>query len=152
MIADRCVLYLGFIVSEKGGGGGGVEVDPKKTSCVRSWPVPNDWESLCKFWGFASYYRKFVPRFAQIASTLHSLTEKAKLWQWSQQCNEAFDQLKEKLLSPPILSFPQFDKFFVMDTDASQQGPGAVLSQEGDRVIAYASRVLTKAKHPIMCN
>ena len=122
----KSVLYLGHIVSEKG-----VEVDPKKTSCVRSWQVPNDRECLRKFLGFASYYRKFIPSFAQIASPLHSLTEKAKPWQWSQQCNEAFDQLKEKLLSPPILSFPQFDKVFVVDTDASQHGLGAVLSQEG---------------------
>ena len=137
----KSVLYLGHIVSEKG-----VEVDPKKTSCVRSWQVPNDRECLRKFLGFASYYRKFIPSFAQIASPLHSLTEKAKPWQWSQQCNEAFDQLKEKLLSPPILSFPQFDKVFVVDTDASQHGLGAVLSQEGDHVIAYASRVLTKAE------
>eukprot|EP00731_Ephydatia_muelleri_P019115 Em0011g1155a len=121
----KSVLYLGHIVSEKG-----VEVDPKKTSCVRSWQVPNDRECLRKFLGFASYYRKFIPSFAQIASPLHSLTEKAKPWQWSQQCNEAFDQLKEKLLSPPILSFPQFDKVFVVDTDASQHGLGAVLSQE----------------------
>eukprot|EP00731_Ephydatia_muelleri_P017571 Em0010g669a len=137
----KSVLYLGHIVSEKG-----VEVDPKKTSCVHSWQVPNDRECLRKFLGFASYYRKFIPSFAQIASPLHSLTEKAKPWQWSQQCNEAFDQLKEKLLSPPILSFPQFDKVFVVDTDASQHGLGAVLSQEGDHVIAYASWVLTKAE------
>ena len=86
----KSVLYLGHIVSEKG-----VEVDPEKTSCVRSWPVPNDRESLRKFLGFASYYRKFIPRFAQIASPLHSLTEKAKPWQWSQQCNEAFDHAVE---------------------------------------------------------
>ena len=137
----KSVLYLGHIVSEKD-----VEVDPKKTSCVHSWQVPNDRECLRKFLGFASYYRKFIPSFAQIASPLHSLTEKAKPWQWSQQCNEAFDQLKEKLLSPPILSFPQFDKVFVVDTDASQHGLGAVLSQEGDHVIAYASWVLTKAE------
>ena len=97
----KSVLYLGHIVSEKG-----VEVDPKKTSCVRSWQVPNDQECLRKFLDFASYYRKFIPSFAQIASPLHSLTGKAKPWQWSQQCNEAFDQLKEKLLSPPIVSFP----------------------------------------------
>ena len=137
----KSVLYLGHIVSERG-----VEVDPEKTSCVRSWPMPNDRENLRKFLGFVSYYRKFIPNFAQIAAPLHSLTEKAKSWQWSQQCSDAFDQLKGKLLSPPILSFPQFDKVFVVDTDASQQGLGAVLSQEGDRVIAYASRVLTKAE------
>ena len=97
-----------------------MEEDSEKTSCVRtcSWPVPNDRESLRKFLGFASYYRKFIPHFAQIASPLHSLTEK----------DEAFDQLEEKLLSPPILSFPQFDKVFVVDPDTSQQGLGAVLS------------------------
>ena len=76
--------------------------------------MPNDRESLRKFWGLPPITANSFP----ILTRLHSLTEKAKSWQWSQQCNEAFDQLV-KLLSPPILSFPQFDKVFVVDTDAS---------------------------------
>eukprot|EP00731_Ephydatia_muelleri_P033149 Em0025g105a len=114
----KSVLYLGHI--EKG-----VEVDPKKTSCVRSWQVPNDRECLRKFLVITESLFPVLPR---SLPPLHSLTEKAKPWQWSQQCNEAFDHLRGA------------------DTDASQHGLGAVLSQEGDHVIAYASRVLTKAE------
>ena len=136
------VQYLGHVVSEKG-----VEADPAKISCVRDWPVPDSRESLRRFLGFVSYYRKFISNFARIAVPLHALTERSKPWHWTTQCEAAFAALKDKLLSPPILSFPHFDKTFVVDTDASQDGLGAVLSQDGDRhVIAYASRVLTKAE------
>ena len=121
-------------------------IGPAKISCVRDWPVPDSQESLRCFLGFVSYYRKFVSNFSQIAAPLFALTERTKPWHWTTQCEAAFVTLKGTLLSPPILSFPQFDKTFVLDMDASQDGLGAVLSQDGDRhVVAYASRVLTKA-------
>jgi len=108
---------------------------------------PVDHESLRQFLGFASYYRKFIHHFADIAVPLHALTEKTKPWLWTMLCDEAFRTLKDKLVSPPILSFPQFDMTFVVDADASQEGIGAVLShQHNGRVIAYASRVLTKTE------
>ena len=101
-------------------------------------------ESLRRFLGFVSCYRKFISNFAQIAAPL---TERSMSWHWTTQCEAAFAVLKDKFLSPPILSFPQFDKTFVVDTDASHDGLGAMLSQDGDRhVIAYTSRVLTKAE------
>ena len=138
-LLSKSVQYLGHVVSEKG-----VEADPAKMSCVRDWRVPDSRESLRRFLGFVSYYRKCILNFAQIAAPL---TERSKSWHWTTKCEAAFAALKDKLLSPPILSFPQFDKTFVVNTDASQDGLGAVLSQDGDRhVIAYASRVLTKAE------
>ena len=138
----KSVQYLGHVVSEKG-----VEADPAKISCVRDWPVPDSREDLRRFLGFVSYYREFISNVTQTAAPLHALTERSKSWHWTTQCEAAFVALKCKLLSPPILSFPQFDKMFVVDTDASQDGLGAVLSQDGDsHVIAYASRVLTKAE------
>ena len=141
-LLSKSVQYLGHVASEKG-----VEADPAKISCVRDWPVPDSRESLRRFLGFVSYYRKFISNFARIAVPLHALTERSKPWHWMTQCEAAFAALKDKLLSPPILSFPQFDKTFVVDTDASQDGLGAMLSQDGERhVIAYASRVLTKAE------
>eukprot|EP00731_Ephydatia_muelleri_P003083 Em0001g3083a len=137
----KSVQYLGYVVSEKG-----IEIDPAKTSCVKNWPVPNNHETLRQFLGFASYYRKFIQNFAEIAAPLHALTEKTKSWQWTEQCEAAFSSLKGKLLLPPILSFPQFDRTFVVDTDASEEGIGAVLAHEGhEQVIAYASRVLLKS-------
>ena len=139
-ILCKSVKYLGYIVSEKG-----VEVDPGKTSCVCTWATPLNHESLRHFLGFASYYRKFIPNFAQIAAPLHTLTEKSREWLWTKQCEDAFIAFKTHLTSPPILSYPDFQAEFTVDTDASQDGVGAVLSQQNDRcVIAYASRVLTK--------
>ena len=136
----KSVRYLGYVVSEDG-----IAADPEKIKCVNNWPTPTDHESLRQFLGFASYYRKFIHHFADITVPLHALTEKTKPWLWTMLCDEAFRTLKDKLVSPPILSFPQFDMTFVVDADASQEGIGAVLThQHNGRVIAYASRVLTK--------
>ena len=138
----KSVRYLGYVVSEKG-----IAADADKIKCVENWPTPTDHESLRQFLGFASYYRKFIRNFADTAAPLHALTEKSKPWHWTELCDKAFVALKGKLASPPILSFPQFDRTFVVDADASQEGVGAVLSHLDDgRVIAYASRVLTKAE------
>ena len=138
----KSVRYLGYVVSEKG-----IAADADKIKCVENWPTPTDHESLRQFLGFASYYRKFIRNFADTAAPLHALTEKSKPWHWTELCDKAFVALKGKLASPPILSFPQFDRTFVVDADASQEGVGAVLSHlDNGRVIAYASRVLTKAE------
>eukprot|EP00731_Ephydatia_muelleri_P034012 Em0044g32a len=138
----KSVRYLGYVVSEKG-----IAADADKIKCVENWPTPTDHESLRQFLGFASYYRKFIRNFADTAAPLHALTEKSKPWHWTELYDKAFVALKGKLASPPILSFPQFDRTFVVDADASQEGVGAVLSHLDDgRVIAYASRVLTKAE------
>ncbi len=140
----KSVSYLGHIISERG-----VETDPEKTRCVQAWPTPTSCEELRRFMGFASYYRKFVRNFAQIAAPLHSLTEKSRAWCWSTRCEEAFATLKQRLTSAPILAFPHFDQEFILDTDASGEGLGAVLSQVLDgqeHVVAYGSRSLTKAE------
>eukprot|EP00731_Ephydatia_muelleri_P001652 Em0001g1652a len=139
-ILKKCVHYLGHIVSADG-----VKVDDDKIKCIVEWPTPVNLEELRRFLGIASCYRKFIKGFAHIAVPLHALTEKLKPWEWTGLCDEAFAQLKTKLSSPPILSFPQFNMQFTVDCDASLEGLGAVLSQENDRcVVAYASRVLTK--------
>ena len=143
-LMQRKVHYLGHVVSEKG-----VETDPNKVVCVQEWSNPTNVKELRQFLGMASYYRRFIKGFAQKASQLHKLTEKGKTWNWTQECGEAFSKLKQALVSAPILAFPNFEHDFILDTDASADGLGAVLSQqfvEGQRVIAYASRTLTKAE------
>ena len=82
-------------------------------------------EELRRFLGIASYYRKFIKGFAHIAAPPHALTEKLKPWEWTGLCDEAFVQLKTKLSSPPILSFPQFNMQFTVDCDASLEGLGS---------------------------
>ena len=97
----------------------------------------------------ASHYRKFVKDFAKIAAPLRSLTEKGKMWTWSEQCEQAFNALKHHLTSTPILVLPRYDQEFILDVDASGDGLGAVLSQISngkEQVVAYASRTLTKAE------
>ena len=96
-----------------------------------------------QFLGLASYYRRFVKGFAATAQPLHSLTKANSCFSWSIDCQEAIDTLKSKLLMAPVLSFPDFSRDFILETDASVKGLGAVLSQRGedDKVlpVAYAS-------------
>ena len=138
------VRYLGHIVSSKG-----IETDPEKVRCVSDWPTPTDQRSLKQFMGLASYYRRFVQGFAQVAAPLNALTEKTKTWEWTAECNGAFLELKKRLVSAPILVMPCFYHKFILDTDASGEGLGAVLSQSVDgqeRVVAYASKTLSKTE------
>ena len=136
------VTYLGHVVSENG-----VSTDPSKVSKIFDWPIPRNVSELRSFLGLASYYRRFIKDFAKIAVPLHRLTEKNKPFVWSESCLEAFNELKRELTNHPILAYPDFNKEFILDTDASDYGIGDVFSQvEGneERVIGYASRSLTK--------
>lgn len=136
------VSYLGHVISAEG-----VKADPSKVEAVRGWPVPRNQTEVRSFLGLASYYRRFMRSFAEIARPLHQLTEKGKKFHWGEDCQRAFFTLKSCLISAPVLAYPDPLKQFILDTDASNVGIGAVLSQvEGgmERVVAYASRALTK--------
>ena len=137
------VEFLGHVVSAEG-----VSTDPKKIEKVANWPTPRSKKEVQQFLGLANYYRRFVENFANIAKPLHRLTEKATKFEWSTDCQAAFEHLRQKLVSAPILAFPNLEKPFILDTDASDVGIGAVLSQLDDsgaeRVIAYASKALSK--------
>ena len=146
---DKCqflqhqVHFLGHIVSAKG-----VAPDPSKTAKVKEWPTPTSAQETQRFLGLANYYRRFIKDFATIAKPLHQATEKHRSFTWTDQCTEAFSKLKQFLTSAPILALPDWSKPFIVDTDASDTGIGAVLSQcheDGkEHVISYASRLLTK--------
>ena len=145
------VCYLGHIVSEQG-----VSTDPAKTEVISLWPKPTTERQLRSFLGIAGYYRRFVKGFAKIAAPLHALLSKPKKTKtnmkteqfvslWNDDCDRAFQDLKTKLTSAPVLGYPDFSKEFVLEVDASLHGLGAVLSQERGKknvVIAYASRTL----------
>ncbi|XP_028299789.1 uncharacterized protein LOC114461699 [Gouania willdenowi] len=135
------VAYLGHIVSA-----GGVATDPQKIQQVEEWPAPQNVSEVRQFVGLASYYRRFVENFATIARPLHELTQKYARFHWTPECQEAFDRLKKMLTSAPVLGYPLDDGDFFLDTDASDWGIGAVLSQvqgEEERVLAYGSRRLS---------
>lgn len=136
------VSYLGHVISAEG-----VKADPSKVEAVRGWPVPRNQTEVRSFLGLASYYRHFMRSFAEIARPLHQLMEKGKKFHWGEDCQRAFFTLKSCLISAPVLAYPDPLKQFILDTNASDVGIGAVLSQvEGgmERVVAYASRALTK--------
>ena len=140
----KSVHYLGHVVSNRG-----VETDPAKIKCIAEWPTPSNAKELRQFLGLASYYRRFVRGFATIASPLHRLSEKNKAWTWTDECDQAFNSLKHRLGSAPVLRLPNFSHDFILDVDASGHGLGAVLSQDiggHEQVVAYASRALTKAE------
>ncbi len=137
------VPYLGHVISASG-----IKPDPSKTAEVKAFPVPSDVTAVRQFIGLASYYRRFVPSFASIAAPLRVLTKKNAIFNWTSECQTAFDHLKDLLVTAPVLAYPRFgpDAEFTLETDASGVGLGAVLSQkqEDDQLhpIAYASLAL----------
>ncbi|GFU03438.1 retrovirus-related Pol polyprotein from transposon 412 [Trichonephila clavipes] len=120
---------------------------PRKSVRRKELKRPENLRELRSFLGLCTYYRKFVKGFSNIARPLHKLTESKQKFQWTKECEDSFLQLKEALTSSPILIYPQPDKPFILDTDASNESVGAVLSQEIDgqeRVVAYWSKCLSK--------
>ena len=140
--AEPSVSYLGHIVSKDG-----ILPDPGKVSAVQQFPVPTTVKGVRQFLGLASYYRHFVPNFAKIAGPLYVLTKQTVSFQWTSNCQDSFERLKCLLASPPVLAYPDFEATFILHTDASGDGLGAVLEQDDDgqsHPLAYASRTLSK--------
>ena len=139
------VEYLGHIITPQG-----LKTNPRLVSAVVEFPVPQNLREVRQFLGMCSYYRRFIPCFSVIARPLHHLTRKGAEFVWSPDCEGGFRALKEKLTHPPVLAYPSFEKSFVLETDASGSGLGAVLSQPLDdnvnHPIAYASRSLSPAE------
>ena len=123
----------------------GIGADPTKCQQVRDWPVPRDLHEVRSFVGLCSYYRRHIQGFTELAAPLYELATKGTEFEWTDRRHEAFGQLKNALTSAPILGFPREDGLWYLDTDASDVGTGAVLSQvqdEEERVIAYVSKSL----------
>ena len=138
------VEYLGHIVSPEG-----ISTNPKKICSARDWPRLTKISELRSFLGFCSYYRRFIANFATIARPLNQLLEKDVPFDWTKQCEDSFDFLKQLLVTSPILAYPIHNQPYILDTDASYFGVGAVLSQEQDgqeRRIGYYSRTLSKSE------
>ena len=147
---DKCdffrkkVQFLGHILSKDG-----LEVDPSKIEAVQNFPVPRSQTEVVSFLGLASYYRRFVPKFAEIARPSHKASETSTKFEWTPEAQDAFESLKLKLTSTPLLAFPCLKEPFILYTDASQFAMGAVLAQVQDgkeRAICYASRSLSKSQ------
>ena len=163
------VLFLGHVLSS-----GGISANPQKVDKVQDWPIPTNTIEVHSVFGLALYYWKFIPKFAKIAQCLHELvgptsnkhkksrvqmkrklTASPKLsitkeFQWMAEHQQAFDALKEALVTAPVLGYPDFNREFMLETDASLQGLGAVLSQQDETgklcVIAMLVNLCTHQK------
>lgn len=141
---QRSVKFLGHKVSAAG-----ISPIEDKVQAIVDFPPPRDLDSLKRFLGMSGYYRDFIPGFAELVKPLTDLTKKSRVFHWSSTCHEVFNIVKDKLMSAPVLAFPDYDCQFILTTDASNVGLGAVLSQyqQGrERVLSFASRPLTKAE------
>ncbi|KAJ9541866.1 hypothetical protein OSB04_028372 [Centaurea solstitialis] len=130
------VQFLGHIVTQEG-----IKVDPAKIEAIKDWESPKSPSEVRSFLGLAGYYRRFIEHFSAIATPLTALTKKDVKFEWTSTCEYAFNNLKGKLTSAPILTLPNGSDGFVVYCDASKLGLGCVLMQDG-KVIAYASRKL----------
>ena len=136
--------FLGHIV-----GIDGIKPNPQKVEKLEKLPSPKNITQLRAFIGLASYYRRFIEGFAKKAAPLHELLKKNVEFIWTDKHEEIFNWLKQRLITPPILQYPDYNISFILFTDASYQGIGAVLAQIKDKkeyVIAYASRTLSPAE------
>ncbi|CAF0957237.1 unnamed protein product [Didymodactylos carnosus] len=144
----RELKYLGHIVSTKG-----TRPDPEKLKAVRDFPVSYKAKGVRSFLGLTVYYRRFIQDYATIAEPLLQLigVKRSPVFVWIPECQDSFDELKQKLITSPIISYPDFNHPFILQLDAFDYGLGAVLAQKvppdgEEHVIAYASRTLNESE------
>ncbi|GKE46850.1 putative reverse transcriptase domain-containing protein, partial [Tanacetum coccineum] len=130
------VQFLGHVIDSEG-----IHMDPAKIESIKYWASPKTPTEIRQFLGLIGYYRRFIEGFSKIAKPMMKLTQKNVKFDWSEKAEAAFQLLKQKLCSAPILVLPECSENLVVYCDASRKGLGAVLTQR-EKVIAYASRQL----------
>ncbi|GJR61571.1 putative reverse transcriptase domain-containing protein [Tanacetum coccineum] len=130
------VQFLGHVIDSQG-----IHVDPAKIESIKDWESPKTPTEIRQFLGLAGYYRRFIEGFSKIAKSMTKLTQKGVKFDWGDKQEAAFQLLKQKLCSAPILALPEGSEDFIVYCDASHKGLGAVLMQR-EKVISYASRQL----------
>jgi len=124
---QRHIEFLGVVLENNT-----IQMDPTKIKGVAEWPFPRNPTDIRSFLGFTRFYRYFIPNYLRVAQPLLDLTKKATPWVWEEAQTKAFETLKMLMCMKPVLTQPQYDKPFVLHTDALAYGVGAILLQEGD--------------------
>jgi len=127
VFAQRRIEFLGVVLE-----GNTIQMDPTKIKGVAEWPQPRNPTDVRSFLGFTGFYCYFIPNYSCVARPLLDLTKKAAPWVWTEAQTTAFEILKKLMCSKPVLTQPQYDKPFIVHTDASAYGVGAILLQEGE--------------------
>lgn len=137
------ILYLGHVVSKDG-----ILPDPDKIKILETYPVPKNADEVKRFVAFANYYRKFIYNFDKKSYSLNKLCRKNVEFIWNEECQKPFENLKQSLVTPPVLQYPNLSEtnMFTVQTDASGYAIGAILSNGDGRPVAYTSRGLNKAE------
>jgi len=134
------IMFLGHLIGE-----GQVKMDPRKIQAIVEWSAPKSVSELRSFLGLANYYRRFIKGYSKKTTPLSDLLKKNRRWEWTVDCQQAFEKLKTAVASAPVLGLPDFEKPFEVHTDASDRAIGGVLVQEG-HPIAFESRKLSDAE------
>jgi hypothetical protein len=143
VFAQPQVQYLGFVLSQNG-----ITPSPE-VNAVKQYPSPKSVKEVWAFLGLASFYRRLVPKLAEIAKLLTRLTRKDQEFKWGHQQQEAFQSMRDRLCTASVLAYPNFSQPFILSTDASKMALGATLSQAQDgleKPLAYVSRLTKKAE------
>src|SRR5437867_10677960 len=143
--AQAEINFLGHKIN-----GEGVSVDEKKVEVVKTWPVPKNVKELQSFLGYCNYYRKFLKGYSKKTIPLNRLLQKDVRFNWTMECQQAYENLKELMITTPVLIHANLHKQFILTTDASQDSIGYVLSQEGsdgkEHPVAFSGRSLRRAE------
>ena len=129
---------------------GKITMDSVKVKGLQDWPTPSTVKQVWSFLGFGNFYRKFIKKFSELAQPLNDLLKKDKKFEWTQECQVAFDALKQQFTEEPVLMMPDQSRPFQIEADASKYTSGAVLTQtdsNGDRhPVAFLSKTFTETE------
>ena len=137
--------YFGFIINPEG-----VKVDPIKTSAIWEWKPPSSVKGIQEFMGFCNFYRRFIEEFSRTAKPLYDRTKKGIKWEWGDKEQAAFDELRKKLCTTPVLTHFKPGRPLMIETDASKYACSGIISQQEEdgrwKPIAYRSKTITFAE------
>jgi len=136
IFGQKEVEYLGHIINKSG-----LATDPTKISIIQIWPPPQNVTQLRAFLGLTGYYRRFIKGYGIICQPLFDVLKK-DAFSWTEQQEKAFQQLKLVMSSPPVLALPDFSRPFILETDASGHGIGAVIMQNGQQIAFFRKKTL----------